>query len=143
MFFNVEYYALEIPGRTRSPSTIASAEGADAKGSAMEPKLFIASVRTAVCYSYIYISVYTLAMCIHSIFFSSKNLIKIEESTQQKSLRWYFGITKASGAGDPQPVLDIEILGGGKQKKILGSFTGASPCPSHPAQPDAIFLSEP
>lgn len=105
MFFNVEYYALEIPGRTRSPSTIASAEGADAKGSAMEPKLFIASVRTAVCYSYIYISVYILTMCIHSIFFSSKNLIKIEESTQQKSLRWYFGITKASGAGHPQPVL--------------------------------------
>lgn len=69
-------------------------------------------------------------MCVHCISpvkaSMNKNRRKYTEVTEK-----VFGIMKASGAGHPWPVLDIEIWKI-KQKKILSYFTCGNPCPSHP-----------
>ena len=78
-------------------------------------------------------------MCLHTFHFSSKSLIKIEESTQKKSLRRYLASWKL-----PE-LVTLSLLwtlryGEKKQKKILGYFTRGKPCPSHPTQPHAASL---
>lgn len=75
----------------------------------------------------------------HTFHFSSKSLIKNRRKYTKEVIEKVFRIMEASGAGHPQPVLDLEIWRK-KHKKILGYFTRGNPCPSHPTQPYAASL---
>lgn len=81
-------------------------------------------------------------MCLHTFHFSSKSLIKIEESTQKKSLRRYLASWKLPELVTLSLLWTLRYGEKSKRKYWVISLV-ASPAPLTPPSPMQLPLSEP